>query len=534
MASFRLGKGLLAGVLGVGVIGALLAGWLLVGSDGSGEDENIVMGTTDEVGSLDPAGGYNVGSWMIFNNTFQTLLSYQHGATEPGPEAAKQCSFEDNQSTVYRCKLRDGLKFSNGNSLTSKDVAHSFNRTLRIKSPKGPAYLLASIKKIQTPDAHTVVFRLKAPDATFPAKIASNAAVIVDHREYPADKLRTDDKIIGSGVYSLDEFDKKRAVLSRNDDYKGSAEAKNSGMTVEFFTGEQARLKKALQSGDVDLAYRGLAADDIRELENATLAGEGDGVKVSNGASAEVMHLIFNMKDPVAGKLSVRRAMAYLVDRNALIRKVYQRTVEPLYSVIPTGITGHTTPYFNTYGDRPNPDKAAAALRADGVNQKVKTTFWVTPNRFGPATVPAFKEIARQLNASGLFDADVKSVPIDEYDKGIQQGKFGFYVRGWLADYPDPDIFVAPFFAKDNIVNNGYDSDPINNSLLPATNKEADRARTVGPYKKIQSLVARDLPVLPLWQGRQYTVARENIFGSEWSVDSATVPRFWEFSRQDG
>ncbi|NGN66072.1 ABC transporter substrate-binding protein [Streptomyces sp. A7024] len=530
-----MGKGLLAGVLGVGVIGAILAGWLLIGADGGGEDESIVMGTTDEVGSLDPAGGYNVGSWMIFNNTFQTLMSYQHGATEPGPEAAQECGFEDTESTVYRCKLRSGLKFSNGNSLTSKDVAHSFNRTLRINSPNGPAYLLASIKKIQTPDARTVIFRLKAPDATFPAKIASNAAVIVDHREYPADKLRKDHKIFGSGVYQLDEYEeKKRAVLTSHEAYKGSAEVKNSAMTVEFFTGEPTKLKKALQAGEVDLAYRGLAVNDIRELETATLAGEGDGVKVSNGASAEVMHLIFNMNDPVAGKLSVRRAMAYLVDRNALIRRVYQRTVEPLYSVIPTGITGHTTPYFNDYGDRPDPDKAAAALRADGITKKVKTTLWVTPNRFGPATVPAFKEIARQLNESGLFDADVKSLPVDEYNKGIQEGKFGFFVRGWLADYPDPDIFVAPFFAKENIVNNGYNSGPINNDLLPATNAEADRARTVGPYKKIQSLVARDLPVLPLWQGRQYTVARENIFGSEWSVDTSTVPRFWEFSRQDG
>ncbi|MGP3981086.1 ABC transporter substrate-binding protein [Streptomyces sp. KR80] len=523
----------LAAVLGVGITAGLLAGCGTGDGDTGSEGQPVVMGTTDEAGAMDPASGYNVGSWMVFNNVFQTLISFPRGATQPEPEAAETCAFQDNRSTVYRCELKDGLKFSNGNSLTSKDVVHSFERTLRIKDEKGPAYLLASIAEVEAPDDKTVVFRLNTSDATFPMKIASSAGAIVDHREYPADKLRTDNEIVGSGVYKLDSFSEQEAVLSVNSNYKGPAELQNSGMTLKFFHGDQDALKKSVQDGTVDLAYRGLAAKDIHDLENAISTKARGGTKVVDGASAEVMHMIFNMDHPVAGKLGVRKAIAYLVDRSALVRDVYQRTAKPLYSVIPAGISGHRTPFFDIYGDVPQQDKAAAALQEAGITEKVDITLWATPIRFGPGTVPAFEEIAQQLNASGLFNAKVKSVDLEEYQKGVDDGKYGFYVRGWLPDYPDPDIFVSPFFSKESILGNNYQSKRIIDDLIPETVSEADRPSTNKPFAEIQTIVAKELPVLPLWQGKQYAVARENVFGIEWSLDASTVPRFWEISKSE-
>ncbi|MFI1962831.1 ABC transporter substrate-binding protein [Streptomyces pathocidini] len=522
----------LSGPVGAIVLAGLLAA-CAPGDGGAGSGEPVTMGTTDEVQSLDPASGYNVGSWLVFNNVFQSLISFPRGATTPQPEAAKSCTFEDGDSSVYRCELKDGLKFSNGNSLTSEDVKYSFERTLRINDPKGPSYLLQSVKSVEAPDDRTVVFRLKSPDATFPMKIASSAGAIVDRTEYPADSLRTDNSAVGSGVYTLDAIDDKRAEFSVNSEYKGAADVQNSGMTMKFFHGDQQGLKKAVETGSVDLAYRGLAAEDIQQLEDSKTA-DAKGVQVVDGASAEVMHMVFNLKDPVVGKLGVRQAIAYLVDRQALVRDVYRRTAKPLYSVIPAGITGHKTPYFDKYGDRPQPEKAAAALREEGVRGKVKLTLWATPIRYGPSTVPAFKELAQQLNASGLFAADVKSVPLDQYEKGIAAGDYGVYVKGWVPDYPDPDIFVSPFFSENSVIANNYVSERIVDHLIPDTLAQADRLVTAGMFEEIQDIVADDLPVLPLWQGKQYAVARDDVFGIAWSLDASTVPRFWEISKTKG
>ncbi|WP_189962321.1 ABC transporter substrate-binding protein [Streptomyces violascens] len=496
-------------------------------SDGGG---SVVMGMSDDILATDPASGYDPGSWLLFNNVFQSLLSFPKGSSTPQPEAAQACSFDRGGSTVYRCTLRSGLTFSNGDKLTSEDVKFSFERVLKINDPNGPAPMLATLGKIETPDEKTVVFRLKVPDATFPSKIASGAGSIVDHKEYPADKLRTDGKAVGSGVYKLNSFGEDKAVFSVNSSYEGTVKAKNSGMTLKLYHGDQKALAAALNKGDVDLVYRGLTAKDTAALQSSPTADK-KGVEVIEGTSAEVQDLVFNMKDPVVGKVGVRKAIAYLVDREALVRDVYSSTASPLYSVIPSGITAHNTALFDMYGGSPQPAKAKAALHSAGITGKVKLTLWSTPSRYGPSTDDELQAIAKQLNASGLFDADVKSVEFKQYEKDIEAGKYGVYVKGWVPDYPDPDNFTLPFFGKGNVLSNNYANKQITDEILPATAATADRASTEGDFAKLQDIVADELPVLPLWQGKQYAVARTGITGLEWTLDASTVFRFWEIKK---
>ncbi|GGW19415.1 solute-binding transport lipoprotein [Streptomyces capoamus] len=511
-----------------GLASGLLTGCGSETGDSGGTGSSVVMGMSDDVLATDPASGYDPGSWLLFNNVFQSLLAFPKGATEPQPELAKQCRFTDTRAMVYQCELKDGLKFSNGDALTSEDVKFSFDRLLKINDPAGPAIMFPMLDKVETPDAKTAVFHLKVPDATFPSKIASGAGSIVDHRQYDADALRPDHQAVGSGPYKLDSFDKDEAVFSVNGNYRGSAEVKNSGVTLKFFHGDRTALKQALLDGGIDIAYRGLTAADIAQLDQQD---DSKGVDVIEGSSAEVQHLVFNMKDPVAGKAGVRKAMAYLIDRDALIKDVYQGTATALYSIIPAGIAGHNTAFFDTYGARPSREKAAAALRADGITGKVKLTLWSTPSRYGPATDEELKAIAGQLDASGLFDADVRSVPFGQYEKDIAAGKYGVYVKGWVPDYPDADNFTAPFFGKGNVLDNNYSNRTIVKSLIPGTAAQSDRAATDKDFGRLQDIVAAELPVLPVWQAKQYAVVRDGVYGLEYCLDASTVFRFWELSK---
>ncbi|QNP73669.1 ABC transporter substrate-binding protein [Streptomyces roseirectus] len=511
-----------------GLASGLLTGCGSESGSSGGSGSSVVMGMSDDVLATDPASGYDPGSWLLFNNVFQSLLSFPKGGTDPEPDAAKECTFSDTETKVYECTLKSGLKFSNGDSLTSEDVKFSFERMLKINDESGPAIMFPMLDKVEAPDEHTVVFRLKVPDATFPSKLASGAGSIVNHEQYDADGLRKDDKAIGSGPYKLDSFDKDQAVFSVNENYKGNAQVKNSGVTLKFFHGDQSALKKALLDGKVDIAYRGLTAADITDVQHSD---NSKGVDVVEGTSAEVQHLVFNMKDPVAGKLPVRKAIAHLIDRDALIKDVYEGTADPLFSIIPAGITGHNTAFFDRYGARPSVEKATAALREGGITDKVKLTLWSTPSRYGPATDQELKTIAGQLNASGLFDADVKSVPFDKYEKDIEAGKYGVYVKGWVPDYPDADNFTAPFFGEGNVLNNHYTNETITGTLIPRTAAVTDRAATDRDYGHLQDIVADQLPVLPVWQAKQYAVTRENVYGLEYCLDASTVFRFWELSK---
>jgi peptide/nickel transport system substrate-binding protein len=517
--------------LSVTLTAAVVAGCGSGSSAGNTSGEAITMGITDKVTSVDPAAGYDVGSWIVFNNVFQSLLSFPKGGTTPVPDAAKSCKFTDTSSKTYACTLRSGLKFSNGDSLTSEDVKFSFERTIKINDDNGPASaLLGSIKSVDTPGADSVIFHLKYSDATFPMKIASGAGSIVDHSQYKMDALRTDGKAVGSGPYTLESYDKnKEAVFKVNGSYNGDDVIKNAGMTMRFYN-DETTLKQALTDGTVDLAYRGLEMQDIANIQAASTSGKGN-LDVVEGSGAEVQHLVFNLNDPVVGNKAVRQAIAYIIDRQSMIRDVYKRTVDPLYSVVPAGITGHNTAFFDRYGEGGDTVKAGAVLKSAGITGKVSFTLWATPVRYGTGTVAELNTIAKQLNATGLFDITVKSVDADTYAKNIEAGKYAAYVKGWVPDYPDPDNFTAPFFGDGNVLYNHYTNSRITADLIPGTAAQSDRSLTVPQFKELQDQVAKDVPIIPLWQGKQYVVAQNNINGLEWTLDASTVFRFWEIEK---
>ena len=140
---------------------------------------------SDEVLATDPASGYDPGSWLLFNNVFQSLLSFPKGGTTREPEAAETCAFEDSDSKVYTCTLRDGLKFSNGDASPRRTSSSPSTRMLKINDANGPAVMFPIAEQSRPRTTKTVVFHLKTPDATFPSKIASGAGSIVDHARVP-------------------------------------------------------------------------------------------------------------------------------------------------------------------------------------------------------------------------------------------------------------------------------------------------------------------------------------------------------------
>ncbi|MFS8202548.1 ABC transporter substrate-binding protein [Streptomyces sp. CWNU-52B] len=512
-------------VAGYSALAALACTSLTGCSNLMGAAPDITVGMSDEILSTDPASGYDPGSWLLFNNVFQTLMSFPNGGTDPQPEAAESCNFEDAQVKVYRCVLREGLEFSNGDPLTSEDVKFSFDRMRRIDDAAGPAVMFTMLDSVETPDEKTVVFNLEVPDATFPSKIASGAGSIVNHREYEADTLREQGQASGSGPYELTSMSKDEAVFSPNEKYRGTAEVKNDGVKLKLFHSDQDRLRQSLTDHSIDIAFRGLLAEDL--ADNSL----GTGIDIVEGNSAEVQHLVFNMDDPVAGKIGVRKAISYLLDRDALIKQVYQDTAIPLYSLVPAGVIGHTTAFFDVYGEKPSPGSAEAALRADGIKDKVELTLWSTPSRYGPATDHELRVIAEQLNSSELFDAEVKSVPFDQYEKDIAAGKYGVYVKGWLPDYPDADNFTAPFFGEGNVLDNNFSNPEITGTLIPHSATETNRTKASDDFARIQDIVAAQVPVLPIWQAKQYAALHDDIDGYQYCLDASTVFRFWELSK---
>ncbi|KJK55055.1 ABC transporter substrate-binding protein [Saccharothrix sp. ST-888] len=497
----------------------------------------ITMGTVNTTTVLDPAGAYDSGSWLLFNNVFQSLLKFPEGATSPQPDAAKSCSFTGSDALTYECTLRDGLKFSNGHSLTNEDVVFSVQRMLKIKDANGPATLLSTVKSVEAKGDAGVVFHLKTPDAVLPAKLASAAGSIVDHQVFPADQLLPNDKVVGSGPYKIDSVENMtgsdshalgKVTLSANSQFSGDAKPQNNKFVVRFYD-KAEDIKAALDKGDLDLVdNNSLDPTVAAKLQSDQLAGKGD-FKVAEGDSGESRFLAFNTKDSTVSNKAVRQAVAQLVDRKALAGTVYAQTVQPLYSLVPAGITGHSTAFFDKYRD-PDVAKAKRYL-ADGKVQTpvpIKLNIASSRSRAGDREI---NEIKKELEDGGLFQVTLQQEnDFKKYQEGWSAGAYQAYLVSWTPDYPDPDDFISPLLVDGGVFHTGWDDPKISQQLVPDGIKQTDRTAG-GNYAQIQNMVADSAPLIPLFQSKSFYVSRNNITGVENTVDTTGVFRFWDIGR---
>ena len=174
------------------------------------------------------------------------------------------------------------------------------------------------MKSIKAEGDDTVVFNLKESDATWPLLLTTGSFAIVPSDVYPDDKLQPSDQVVGSGRYTLADYEPgQQTVMEKNDSYQGDAPAKNDRVIIQYFD-KASPLKLAVENGDVDIAYRSLSPTDIDDLEGA------DGVNVVSGNGTEIRYLVFNTKlqpgDDDAQKLAIRQAVAQ-VDRPPVDRR---------------------------------------------------------------------------------------------------------------------------------------------------------------------------------------------------------------------
>ncbi|MGY1498091.1 ABC transporter substrate-binding protein [Streptomyces sp. QTS52] len=506
---------ILAALLIVSAAGAV--GWQLMPT-GADHSRTITVGTTDAVTALDPAGAYDAGSWALFSNVFQSLLTYRPDGTAPVPDAAKSCGFKGSGLRTYVCVLRDDLDFPSGRKMTAEDVKFSFERVKRINSDVGPASLLGTLASVDAKDL-TVTFHLNSPDATFPFKVATGAGAIVDRESYPKDALRTDTGADGTGPYVLKTYTKeKQALLEPNEHYKGAVKSTGRPIRLRYYADPPA-LDKAWKAKKVDVA--------TRQLPPAVLAGlspSDPGQQVIEADSAETRNLVLNVRagSPLHDPL-VRRALAWLVNREELAGTVYKGTAEPLYSLIPAGLTGHTTSFFDEY-PKPSVTQARALLTEAGVELPVRFTYGYAKGRGAAAEEASL--LKRQLETGGLFKVTVKGYEWTDYQKRYAAGKLDAYAVGWVADFPDPDTFTGPLVGTGNSMKNEYSSKKVDRLILDSR-QYADRARAAQDFRALQQLIAQDVPVVPLWQRKEYVVSSVDVGGGQYLSDGTGVFRLW-------
>jgi peptide/nickel transport system substrate-binding protein len=517
-------KRLLGVLAGTAAISLALVGCAGGGDSGGDGDNTILVGTTDKVVTLDPAGSYDNGSFSVQNQVFGFLLNSPLGSPDVEPDLAVSAEFT--APNDYTVTLKPDLKFANGNDLTASDVKFSFDRNVKIADPNGASSLLYNLESTEAVDDTTVVFTLKnGNDQTWEQILSSPAAPIVDEDVFSADGVTADDDIVEgkafAGQYVIDSY-KVNELISYSPwaDYAGSLPAaENDGITVKYYA-DASNLKLDVQNGDIDVAFRSLSATDIDDLST------NDAVKIVEGPGGEIRYIVFNFdtmpfgattaEADAAKSLAVRQAAADLIDREALSTDVYKGTYSPLYSYVPQGLTGAIEPLKELYGDgagAPDVDKAKATLEAAGVATPVTLNLQYNGDHYGPSSGDEYAAVKSQLEEGGLFTVNLQQTEWVQYSKDRTADVYPAYQLGWFPDYSDADNYLTPFFAKDNFLNNHYDN-PAVQELITSQISETDAAAREEQLGEIQNLVAADLSTLPLLQGTQIAVVGADVEGA--------------------
>ncbi len=509
-------------------------------ADGGGAG-SLVVGTTDKVTTLDPAGSYDNGSLQVQIQAFPYLVGTDYQSTDVVPDLAESAEFTS--PTDYTVTLPAGLKWANGHDLTSSDVKFTFDRQLAIADENGPSSLLYNLDSVETPDDTTVVFHLKSEnDQVFPLILTSFPGAIVDDEVFAADAITPDNEIVDAnafgGPYTITSYNFNQLLqFKANPNYKGLLPAPvTPEINLQYFD-EASNLKLAIQQGDIDVAFRSLSATDVADLR-----GNSD-VKVVDGPGGEIRYIVFNFdtqpfgaKTPEADPakaLAVRQAVADLIDRQALSDQIYQGTYTPLYSFVPAGFAGATEVLKDLYGDgngAPDADKATQRLADAGVTTPVTLNLQYSNDHYGPSSGDEYALIKDQLESSGLFTVNLQTTEWVQYSKDRTSDVYPLYQLGWFPDYSDADNYLTPFFLTDNFLVNHF-SDPAVDELITTQAVTTDPEERKGIIEDIQAKVADQLSTVPYLQGAQVAVVRADVEGADTTLDASFKFRFAALSK---
>lgn len=520
---------------------------------GSTPKDTVVLGTTDKIVTIDPAGSYDNGSFTVENNVYPFLYNFPYGSDVPEPDIAAEKGAFSEDGLSYTVKLKEGLKFANGHDLTASDVVFSFERVVTIGENgkdlgNGPSSLLADMESVEATDDTTVVFHLKtANNVTWEQVLATPAGPIVDEEVFSPDDLTPDADIVKAKAFAgplvIDTYAINDSVAySKNEDYQGIyGDAAAAKYQVKYYA-DASNMKLDIQNNKIDVAFRSLTATDIEDLEAK------DNVKVHEGPGGELRYMTFNLAIQPFGTateeaddakaLAVRQAIAHSINRQEIADNVYKGTYDPAYSFVPSSFTGFTASLKEAYGDGQggaDVDKAKEVLETAGVKTPLAINIQYNGDHYGSSSPDEYAAVKQQLEETGLFTVNLAQTEWSTYSKDRvitddSNGSYPIYQLGWFPDFSDADNYLTPFFGKDNFIHNGYDSKEVQDQLA-AEISDLDHDSRTKKIEGLQTTLAKDLPTLPLLEGKQIAVSGTDVKGVEDTLDASFKFRYGAISK---
>ena len=486
----------------------------LIGTVTCGGAAELRVGFTTDPLTLDPANHRSRETENIIRNIYDGVLTRDSKMTIE-PELAE--SYKQIDPTTWEFKIRQGVKFHDGSTLTAADVKFTFDRLINEGAMDGQTSprksLLGPVKEVQLVDDSTVRFILTDPWPILPAMLPFQEVVSKSFVEKsgPGGLATAED---GTGPFKLVDWRKGNSVImERFDDYYGgSPDIKPVGKAcvdrvIFKIIPENASRVAALLAGDVDIITE-LPVHDMKQVA----ANPATQVMTVNGTRTFFMAI--NMTKKPFDDIKVRQALNHAIDKKLIIDKILGGTATSLNGVLsPDAFAFDDSLKEYSY----DPDLAKKLLADAGYKDGIDLTI---------DTRAEYKEIveaiAATMSKSGIRaqvsvgEASVLSAKWDP--KALQGGDL--YFTSWGNGSLDPyDIMNPVLMTKARGNTAGYANKEVDD-LLKAGETEADTAKRAALYKKAQQIVNADAPWVFLWLPQDIYGVSKRVSGWQPSPDS--------------
>ena len=466
--------------------------------------------TTD---SLDPATTTNTWSQNVNNNIYGYLTKIDP-ESQATPDLAESYDASPDAKT-WTVKIRSGVEFHNGKSLTPEDVIASYNHHLGEDSKSAVKALVEQVDSMKV-DGDNVVFNLKSGNADWPFIMSDYHIAILPSKDGKVDATSG----VGSGPYKLKSFEPGvKAEMERSDNYFDDSVGHFDSLEVLTIADVAARTN-ALTTGDID-------AMDRCDLKTVHLLQRNSDIDIHQVTGTQHYTLPMHTDKAPFDNNDVRLALKYGMDREAILKTVLKGygAVANDHPISPAN------PYFNTELEQRqyDPDKAKFHLKKAGLDS-LTVDLSTADAAFAGAVDAAvlYKEHA----ASGAIQLNVVREPNDGYWSNVWTVK-PFCFCYWGGRPTEDWMFSTAYSdgAKWNDANWKHDRF---NELLLAARAELDTSKRREMYWEMQQ-ICRDEggTIVPMYASYVFATSKRvktsDKIASNWDLDGNLCGQRWSF-----
>ena len=490
--------------------------------EGGGDQKSggtLVFGASADPVSMDGAYVSDGESLRVVRQLFETLVQTEEGGTEIEPALAKEWEASEDGLT-WTFTLQDGVKFHDDTDFNAEAVCANFDRWYNFKGVQQSAsvsYYWQTVmggyaknesedlkeslyKSCEASDETTAVITLTSPSSSFLTGLSLPSFSIASPKaleEFEADKVTGTgeeprfegtfgtEHPIGTGPFQFDTWERgNRLVLKRFDGYWGDKAILDELIFRPIADGPARR--QALESGDIQ-GYDLVEPGDAEALE-------GDGFQILDRPAFNVGYVGFNLAKPPLDNLKIRQAIAYALDRQALVDANYPEGSEVATQFQPPELFGWAEDVPKYEHDVA---KAKALIAESGVASPT-LEFWYPTDvsrPYMPDPAANFQALKADLEEAG-FKVVPKSAPWNpDYLNAADTGQTQLRLLGWTGDFGDPDNFLGTFFRTKQPAW-GPLSDEIYQGL-EAARVETDEDKRTELYQEMNRKIMEFLPGIP-------------------------------------